>query len=640
MMTGTVEHEGKAIMTQATDIVLDGAGYMLAPGPHAYKRTQDGIAEGRTGRTSIKDFFGGQLRPFQLERDRFWAGSRIGPAYNGQGVRPWANIVDADLAPSGIPAINVSSPMLTCVADDWVFFAYGTKLLRTTNIGNSTWGGIIAIYTAPQMITSIDSYNGQIIIGQGSSGDILVGTGALPSVGTPAALATGERGDFVRSYSGFAIWNDRRASAETNAIRMVSGTGFENRYLDNRILNICQADGKLWAITRNAIYSFSGRARYTTIANPAWTSGGSEPAQIPGWEWSGEWEPFFQHGNYTDDQDHRFFIGFGGRMYTNIGGFIGEFRPNGDRAGWRDTGLHYVKCHGAAVAAGYLVVAIETQDQRSQVWAWDGSGWWNLLDKPYDGAPYCHPCSLAGIAGWDVVVFTHAVTTYKRIRLIPKSHTLTAMPETGLAHWISPLIDANERDKQKAWRKIGCIFADPDPPTNVSTDAITVSLDYSIDNGATWVSAASQVLTGNTHANHQVTLTGNIGSAAAVSNLLMLRVRWESLTDWAPTLVDAWAEYEMLDSPARRRKWLLRVKAADQVIDREGAPLAVTGRQLINQLWTDWQTGTTITFRDIDYDDVAVQRNVRITGIEEDTERPADHGRWGDSVIRLVLVEV
>ena len=70
-------------MAQATDIVLNGAGYMLAPG--TYKRTQDGVAEGRTGRVTIRDFFGGGHRAYQLERDRAgWDGEGIGPAFGGQ----------------------------------------------------------------------------------------------------------------------------------------------------------------------------------------------------------------------------------------------------------------------------------------------------------------------------------------------------------------------------------------------------------------------------------------------------------------------------------------------------------------------------------------------------------------------------
>ena len=73
-------------MPLATDVELAGAGYMVAPG--TYTRTQDGMAEGRTGRVVVRDFFGGQRRAYQLERDRGWDSVGVGPAYFGQPKEP------------------------------------------------------------------------------------------------------------------------------------------------------------------------------------------------------------------------------------------------------------------------------------------------------------------------------------------------------------------------------------------------------------------------------------------------------------------------------------------------------------------------------------------------------------------------
>jgi transcriptional regulator with XRE-family HTH domain len=69
-------------MPQTTDVEIGGAGYMLAPG--TYRREQDGLPEGRPGRVVVRDFFGGQRRAVQLERDRGWDGLGVGPAYDGQ----------------------------------------------------------------------------------------------------------------------------------------------------------------------------------------------------------------------------------------------------------------------------------------------------------------------------------------------------------------------------------------------------------------------------------------------------------------------------------------------------------------------------------------------------------------------------
>ena len=69
-----------------TDVEIDGAGYMLAPG--TYKRTQDRMPEGRTGRVVVRDVFGGQRRALQLERDKGWDAVGVGPAYFGQAKEP------------------------------------------------------------------------------------------------------------------------------------------------------------------------------------------------------------------------------------------------------------------------------------------------------------------------------------------------------------------------------------------------------------------------------------------------------------------------------------------------------------------------------------------------------------------------
>ncbi len=101
-----------------------------------------------------------------------------------------------------------------------------------------------------------------------------------------------------------------------------------------------------------------------------------------------------------------------------------------------------------------------------------------------------------------------------------------------------------------------------------------------------------------------------------------------------------WAEFELLDSPARRRRWQFTVTAEDQVIDRAGVRLNRTGRQLVAELWNAWHQAATLPFRDLDYDDDPTERRVRIIGISEAVPVPSDAGRWGQSAVSLTLVEV
>jgi hypothetical protein len=61
---------------------------------------------------------------------------------------------------------------------------------------------------------------------------------------------------------------------------------------------------------------------------------------------------------------------------------------------------------------------------------------------------------------------------------------------------------------------------------------------------------------------------------------------------------------------------------------------------LAADLWTAWQGGTTLSFRDVDYDADPAERSVRIVAIAEEVAKAADAGRWGESLLSLTLVEV
>ena len=278
----------------------------------------------------------------------------------------------------------------------------------------------------------------------------------------------------------------------------------------------------------------------------------------------------------------------------------------------------------------------------SQVWAWDGAGWWLVLSQPSMQYPWCWPVPLAGAGGYDAMVFLGNSQGAHLIRLVWRNDTAGTFPADGNASFVTSMIDAGERDKAKAWRKVGAVFAAPETRGVAgSGDVVGVALDYSIDGGGTWGQAVGMTYYNlNTLASHNHTLDADIASEVAVSRFLQLRVRWESALFWAPVLCGVWAEFETLDSPARRRKWSFAVTAHDQVIDRDGVVLQKSGRELIAELWSKWWNGHTFTFRDIDHDHDPTERRVRIVGISEAVATPDAHGRWGDAVIALTLVQV
>lgn len=624
-------------MPQATDIVLNGAGYMVLPGK--YERAQDGIAEGRTGRVAMRDFFGGLRRHMQLERDRAFDGLAVGPVLGGQGVSPWGARATATLrSDSGAPLPAAGTRIPGCVVDGAIYFARGPYLYRTVPLTATSWAQETLVFTAPATIVDITAYasNG-ILLTFGTGTDIVFYS--VPG-NSAVTLLAGERGRAIAGYAGYAVWADARMATKRSYLRMVHGMGVDTRILDYDIRALVPAGAKLYAVTASAVYSFTGRVREKLVPNPAYDPNDpseTDPPSIPGQEWEGEWTPYFQHGVYGDADDFSFFVGYGGRILTWVAGSVMEDNPGGDRAGWRDTGLRGRRCFGGTVAGGFVVVAIESLEGASELWAWDGAGWW-ALDRSTDGR-WVHPIALAGAGGYDLLVFREGETTAGLYRLRDRGAGAHALPAG--ATFVTPLIDAGERDKAKAWRKAGAVFATPERLGNLaSVDAVSVALDVSTDGGATWTEIAAASPAGNTLAANQLTLDADIASAGAVSRFLMLRVRWAAVVDWAPVLAGIWAEFEVLDSPARRRRWRFAVRAEDQVVDRAGSLLARTGRELIAELWAHWEAGTTLPFRDIDYDASPVERRVRIVGISEVVRSPADAGRWGDAEVALTLIEV
>lgn len=500
----------------------------------------------------------------------------------------------------------------------------------------TVWAAPTMVYDAGagNIIHGIAYYGGNMLLTFGTTKDI---THVLyPDATSPAVLFAGERGYDIVSYQGYAIWADARASGFPNQLRMVTGTGIQFRWVDSNVKRVTTAQAEVTIATNAALYSYSGRVAEFTVP----VNGGQPGEDHEVLRWTGDVQPFFQHGVSTDADDFSFIVGFGGRTYAWVGRMVLEHDPNGERAGWRDTGLGGVRCFGACVAAGYLVVSILTAQNTSELWAWDGSGWWIIDKQAWSGTnEYLRPIALAGAGGFDVGVFQRGTANLRLFRLVWRSAALHNYPTA--ATYTTSLIDADERDKAKAWRKIGAVFASLDLPGNpTSVDAVNVGLGYSIDNGASFVTPATAAPSGNTLAGNNFTLDANIASDAAVSRFLMLRVTWSSVSDWAPVLVGLWTEYETLDSPARRRRWQFTVQAEDQVIDRDGAQLTRTGRQQVGELWDHWQDGATIPFRDIDYDAAAVERRVRIVGIEEVVPVPHEAGKWGQSAVMLTLVEV
>jgi len=603
----------------ATDITLAGAGYMVVPG--SYARANDGLAEGRAGRVVQRDFFGGQGRAVQLERDRGWSSPGVGPALGGQGVEPWPNVtgwLDAVLPAPGVLPSN-RRPSVQCAG--FTFVAAGSVLYRSVAFTNPTWASFTSFATMPAgPITDLATYQGNVVCLLGSAGEIRL---VNPTSAAITIMLAGARGFRGVGYARRLVWSDANTGQSETLRMLTGGTPLQDsKELDADITGVTLFQGKVAITTKQSIYLLGGQVNPSTNL------------------WTTDPEALFSGGFTAAENDFAFLLSHGGRLYTWLANQVMEYRPSGDRAGWRSVGMEGRKCLGACVAGGLLIVAILSRTEDSELWAWDGQGWWMLMSTPEGGAgaQRCWPAHLGGAGDRDLVVFRGGSTSYDLYRLTWRSKALHTYGVGGT--YTTSLLDAGDRDKPKAWRKVGAIFAAPDPRGNTaSADAsVLLNFEYSVDGGATWVLAGQVNQT--SPASRVIEIEAPIVSAAMISRFIQLRVVWSSVSDWAPVLVGLYAEYELFETPARRRRWTLDVRARDATTRRDGTTEPRTGRQLATDLWAAWEAGTTLAFQDIDYPTTGTTHAIRIVGLRETVAKPADAARWGESLFNLVLVEV
>jgi hypothetical protein len=269
----------------------------------------------------------------------------------------------------------------------------------------------------------------------------------------------------------------------------------------------------------------------------------------------------------------------------------------------------------------------------SQLWAYDGAGWW-MIEQ---GVARIWPVALAGAGSFDLLGFRASSATYDLYRLTYRDVVAHSYRTQG--SYRTSLLDAGAPNERKAWRSIRASFASPEERGNQSSlDPITLTIRYSIDGGATWLDAAMESIGVASSRIHD--LGGALSGTVPESRYLQVQVAWDSVPDWAPTLTAIAIEYERLGDTARRRRWQLGVMARDRMVERDGGQHVRSGAEIVADLWQAWQDGATVTFRDVDYDADPVERRVRVVGLSEQIPTPSNPAAVASSQITLTLVEV
>jgi hypothetical protein len=601
-------------MPQSSDIVLDGTPYMLAPG--SYRRASAGFPEGRTGRVAISDFVGGQRRAMQLERDTSWDSPGVGPALFGQGVAPWPfGLAHTD---GNVIPVSAGQRVHALTLDNAVYLGIGRYVYRTVALNAGSWANLtqVADLGAGQVVSGLAYYGGFLAIGCGNGADLqLLDPGSLALT----TLSPGLRGGWIAGYAGHLVLSDPIPGNEA-ILRLTTGGGLDTRELDAPITTMALHGGKVAIATRSALWLLGGRGEALNGV------------------WLGEPEPVYtQYAPDTDD--FRFLCSFGGKLYTWLGGNAVEWNPNSgaSRQGWRATGLDGRACFGGTVAGNMLVVATESHAGRFQLWAFDGTGWWLMRES--EERAWVWPTALVGAGSFDLLAIRDGESgvIYDLFRMTGRGPAAPALAASG--QFTTSLLDAGERGAEKSWRGIGAVFAVPEVRGNpASTDSVTLTLEWSIDCGATWTVAATAHISDPDE--RVIELGGVLPNGGAVAPFLQIRVGFDSVVDWSPVLTGIWADYAVLDAPLRRRRWTFSIIARDGTVQRDGSVAMLDGHAQIAALWQSWEEHQTLSLRDLDYDANPVERQVRILAIEESVPKPADAGAWGASLVQLQLLEL
>ncbi len=597
-------------MTATSDISLDGIGYMVIPG--SYRREGDGAPDTRSGEVTQTDFYGGQRRALHLERDRGWDAVGVGPALGGQGVEPWPWI--GSYADGVIDTVTtVRAPHL--VLDPYAYVAVGRYLYRSVELSASSWGEFtqVADVGAAKTITRLAHYQGKIALCCGTGLDVQLYT---PGGGI-AVLSAGLTARIGSGYAGQLVYGDP-ASGSEHLLKMTTGGAIASRALDAPIVNMGVHDGKIAIATKQSL----------------WMLGGG-PDAVAG-TWSVDPEPFFTHGIWTDDEDFLFLLSYGGRLYTWLANGVMEWNPNGDRRGWRTTGVEGRSCTGATVAGDRLIVSIVTRAGQSETWAFDGGGWWLMLRSSNQTRVW--PMYTGGAGNIDCVLFRDGSTsvTYDLLRLVYRHDALTNY-NPGSAEYRSSLLDGDERSTPKSWKRVHATFASPEQRGNpLSVSPVTLSLNCSVDGGRTFFNAGSMIVTDPTQ--RTLALSFDIAQHATIGPFLQMQVGWSGVTDWAPALVGLRAEYEAIDLAPRRKRWSFSIRAHDRAVQRDGSVDPRPALDLASDVWSAWANAQPMTFTDLDFDATGTSHIVHIVSLTE--ALPAVNNRHGDALLSLELVEL
>lgn len=593
-------------MVSTYDVVLDGDGYMVKAG--TYERRQEAIEEAVSGRVRLFDFYGGTRRAAQLERDRFWRGLGAWPTFDSQGLAAGPKRQNKTET-TGV-AFDPSKRSFSFVYKEMTYLVNG-RLFAKVTVSGGNYNGLQQLQQLTADAVAVAQVAKYVYFGHGSGTNWSVWDLEAGTYSTTWANA--KPVDFFAPLANGVVYEDLSAAIASGPVVRWALVGdnppASGANLDAEVLGLAPFEGGVWAITRNTIWKLTVAG--STLSATAVTSA--------------------PRAGFADD--FTWFFGHNGVLYAWLSREVHQYDSADDI--FVPIGLRGQSTVGACGVGRWVMVGITDEiTGLVELWAWDGRGWWQLDESTGSTDKYQYPVPIFGAADDADLLAGRGTTTQQTAvwQLYPRSGKPGLRDSYTV---ITSLFDAGERDTEKAWRRVAVELAWPD--SRGSADSVMVAVSYSINGGYTWTALNSANIAGNGARTY--TVAGDL-AASARSNWLQVKVEVTSILDWAPVVVGVWCEFQAIDGAARRRKWKFAIQCKDAVVLRDGTVDTAGARVLANRLWSAWDGGGVVTFRDVDYDLTVVEYTARIVGIRELIPKPQDAGGFANGLVELVLVEV
>lgn len=599
-------------MAEQYDITLGGTGFSVAP--KSYRRGLD--SAGNLGAAPVRQVqraWAGSQRPIQAERDRFASSLGLLPLRAAGGAAVVAGPRETDYTVTGFATLKRRFHVLV---EGRPYTASGGALWRPERTGSGLYPNNLGGFT------QVGATLGQEITGLCTDGVSSIfasragaGYAMWPVGGSAWNLTAVIQLQGCAWFLG-ALWGGNNDPNGWQIVRATSGSSIADAQpIDSKPLSFLVARDALYITTANALYRLTGK-----IAGGTFTGGLEQVAGFGGLGFGGDGTALAEYN---------------GEIYTYIGGEICKYHSGGNSpARWQRTGLRGIACRGLAAAAGYLVAALvdSTSSTGTSLWCYDGTGWW-CIARNLDGAhDYSAPSSTAGyFDNADILAYGYGLARAHAYQMQPRAS------QPGLAasgELITSLWFGRDADAEKVWARVGAEMGTIVREAS-AFDAVTVALDFSTDGGMTWATAATAAITTPGPA----TVAGPL-PAGTRARAIALRWRVSGVNDGCPVLNAVWAEYRGIEAATHRLAWELEIMAGDGAVRRDGGADVRRGGAIAAALWALFRAGGTLTYRDVDYDRDPVERQVRIATLTESVRQPGDAGRWGESMLKVRLVEV